>query len=98
MYLSKGIDSLNVKPVHYRYLFPPQIDQNKIHEMVTEGIFPTLSGLAPAITFFLLLSGLRLFLQKLVIKVSMTTLIRNSAYIQFIHLYNYYFSSTNYSL
>jgi hypothetical protein len=69
-YLTRKIESFDINPNHYFFLFPPAVDRSKINSMAESGIFPTISGLAPAITFFLFLSLIRLILQSFIIKVS----------------------------
>lgn len=61
--------SYNLPPAVYSFLFPPTVDPNKIASMINVGVFPTIDGLAPAITVFLALSIGRLILQTAIIKV-----------------------------
>ena len=65
------IAKLNITPQSYLFMFPPRVDPTKIAGMVTEGIFPTLPDLAPALTIFAILSIGRLVLQYLFIRVSL---------------------------
>ena len=65
------LDYLNVQPTEtYGFLFPPEIDSAVIIQMVKDKVFPTLSGLAPATTYFILFSVARLVLNGLVFRVS----------------------------
>ena len=64
------LTSLNVQPSHYGFMFPPEIEPAKITAMVDEGVFPTLTGLAPALTYALLLSLARYVLHFILFKVS----------------------------
>ena len=63
------LDSLNIRPSSYARLFPTLIDVNDIDKLADEGLFPVLSGLAPSITYCLLLGVARLVLTKFVFKV-----------------------------
>jgi hypothetical protein len=51
-------------------MFPPMITNDQIPGLVEEGWIPTLEGLAPAITFALLLGVLRFILHHTVFKVN----------------------------
>jgi len=63
------LDSLNVQPtVAYGFMFPPEIDKATIVQMVKDKLFPTLAGLAPATTYFILLSLARVVLNHFVFK------------------------------
>lgn len=63
------IDSLNLQPSSYSFLFPV-FDDEKISEMVADGVFPKLSDiLAPALTYCIALGFCRFFLHYLLFKV-----------------------------
>ncbi len=72
--LTKAIEemlgSLNIQPSNYGFMFPPEIEQEKIAQMINEKVFPTVVGLAPALTYAILLSLARYILHILVFKVS----------------------------
>lgn len=69
-----GLASLKIMPSSYPFLFPPEIKPEQIQEMLDQGVFPTVEGLAPAITYAILLSLARFLLHIFVFKV---TLIRS---------------------
>ena len=65
------LDTLNVQPTEtYGFLFPPEIDQSAVVQMVKDKVFPTLSGLAPATTYFIMFSIARLVLNEYLFRVS----------------------------
>lgn len=63
------LSSLDIQVTAYDFLFPPAIDQAKIALMIKEKVFPTVKGLAPALTYALLLSISRYILHYLLMKV-----------------------------
>lgn len=48
--------ALQITPASYAFLFPPDINYSEIEIMVEKGVFPTIEGLAPACTYFLILN------------------------------------------
>ena len=71
--IKAGLASLKIMPSSYPFLFPPDIKPEQIQQMVEQGVFPTLEGLAPAITYAILLSLARFLLHIFVFKVELTT-------------------------
>lgn len=61
--------SLNIQPSSYAFMFPPEIEAEKIAQMVNDKVFPTVTGLAPALTYALLLSLTRYILHFVLFKV-----------------------------
>lgn len=61
--------SLNIQPASYAFMFPPEIESAKILQMVNDKVFPTVTGLAPALTYALLLSLARYILHFILFKV-----------------------------
>ena len=70
--IEAGIKSFNIRPDSYQFIFPTSVhvDRNKINDMVNDGVFPTLEGLAPAFTVFIILSVGRMIFQHILLKVS----------------------------
>lgn len=66
--------SLNVAPTSYIGFFPSELDVVKFQKMLDDNVFPTISGLAPAITNAILLSIARLILHRILFEVSRSTL------------------------
>lgn len=64
-----ALSTLQLTPSSYSFMFPPDLKPEKIQEMVDIGVFPTLERLAPALTYTVLLSLIRVILQYIVIKV-----------------------------
>jgi hypothetical protein len=64
-----ALDLIPLSPKHYFFLFPDKLSYNEIIQLWRAGIFPRLSGLAPAFTFAVLLSFVRYVLQNYFIKV-----------------------------
>jgi len=54
--IRSALASLQVTPASYAFLFPPEINFSQIEVMVGKGVFPTVEGLAPALTYFLILN------------------------------------------
>lgn len=67
--IKAGLASLKIMPSSYPLLFPPEIKPERIQQMVEQGVFPTVEGLAPAITYAILLSLARFLLHIFVFKV-----------------------------
>lgn len=63
------LNKLISHPSQYMFLFPNDMDMDRVNKMIAEGIFPVASGLAPALTFAIVLSVLRFLLHHLVFKV-----------------------------
>jgi hypothetical protein len=55
--------TLNIQPESYRFLFPAGKDAETIRQLVAEGVFPTIPGLAPAIVYAIIFSALRFLFQ-----------------------------------
>ena len=64
-----GLTWLDVRPESYRFLFPAGKDAETIRKLVADGYFPTIPHLAPAITYALVLSLVRFFMQLFILKV-----------------------------
>lgn len=56
------LSSLLLSPETYKFMFPNNIDINKLNKSVKDGTFPTIPSLAPAITCCIILSILRYIL------------------------------------
>jgi len=56
------LSSLLLLPETYKFMFPNNIDLNKLSKAVNDGTFPTIPSLAPAITNCIILSILRYIL------------------------------------
>jgi hypothetical protein len=68
----KGVlSTLNIQPESYSFLFPPGKDAETIRQLVAEGVFPTIPGLAPAIVYAIIFSAIRFFFQYGFLKVMM---------------------------
>jgi hypothetical protein len=63
------ITLLNIQPESYIWLFPAGKDAETIKQLVSDGVFPTISGLAPAITYALVLSAIRFTIEIIFMKV-----------------------------
>lgn len=61
--------SIQPAPKHYSFLLPNVVTVQFIDELITQNIFPTLSELAPAITYSIFLSLARFLLQNYFVKV-----------------------------
>jgi hypothetical protein len=70
VFFAKLLESLQLRPTHYPYILPPTVTMDEILSLFDTGRFPRLADLAPAITFAILLSLIRFFLQNYLIKVS----------------------------
>lgn len=66
------LDSFHLKPGHYVFFAPPGFEADQLNEMYDNGQYPKLSGLAPAITYAILFSIARFFIQHYLIKVSLS--------------------------
>jgi hypothetical protein len=64
--------SLQVHPSSYSFLFPPALNSQEMDQMIANGVFPTIEGLAPAVTYSILLSAARFILQYLIFQVRYT--------------------------
>lgn len=64
------IKTVGIRPVHFRSMFPNIVTPDYIEQLISDGKFPSLEGLAPAITFFIILSAIRFVLQNYLVKVS----------------------------
>ena len=62
------LESLNITPLSYASLFSTNIDVNDIQKLADEGVFPVLTGLAPAFTYAIVLSLARYVLQIILFK------------------------------
>jgi hypothetical protein len=67
--IEKFLASFDIQPSFYGFMFPPEIEAAKITQMVNDGVFPTVAGLAPAITFAILLIIARYIFQNIIFKV-----------------------------
>lgn len=65
------LNSFQIRPSHYSFMFPPQLSPEEIDNLHDQGVFPKLGGLAPAVTYAILLSFIRFFLQNYLIRVRM---------------------------
>lgn len=72
--IKAGLASLHLTPASYGFLFPPEINHEQIQNMVDQGVFPTVEGLAPAFTYAIILSLIRFFLHHILFKVRFSTL------------------------
>lgn len=61
--------SLNIQPESYIFLFPAGKDVETIRQLVTDGVFPTIPYLAPAITYAVIFSLVRFTMQHAILKV-----------------------------
>jgi hypothetical protein len=61
--------SFDIQPSAYGFMFPPEIEAAKITQMVNDGVFPTVAGLAPALTCAILLIIARYIFQNIIFKV-----------------------------
>ena len=64
------LDLLNIKPEYYRFLFPAGKDAVTINLLEREGVFPVISSLAPALSYAVLLSGIRFIMSHAFFKVT----------------------------
>jgi hypothetical protein len=55
--------TLHIQPESYRFLFPAGKDAETIRQLVGEGVFPTIPGLAPAVVYAIIFSALRFLFQ-----------------------------------
>lgn len=69
------LSTLNIQPESYRFLFPAGKDAETIRQLVAEGVFPTIPGLAPAIVYAIILSALRFIFQHGFLKVMIAVVI-----------------------
>lgn len=63
------LDSLNIQPESYRFLFPAGKDAETIKQLVIDGVFPVISSLAPALIYALFWSITRFAMNHLILKV-----------------------------
>ena len=63
------LEYLNIQPESYRFLFPAGKDSETIRQLVTDGVFPVISSLAPAFTYAIALSVIRFVMSHAVLKV-----------------------------
>ena len=66
--IERGLESLSVN-INYNQLFPPSVDYSQVQNMIENKVFPTLSGLAPAFSYAIVLSVLRYVLHYIPFKV-----------------------------
>lgn len=64
------LTSLNIQPTSYLFLFPAGKDADMVKQLVADGVFPTIPGLAPAITYAIVLSILRFTMNHAMMKVT----------------------------
>lgn len=69
-FFTSVVKSIGLRPVHFRSMFPNTVTPEYIEQLIDAGQFPSLEGLAPAITYFILLSVIRFVLQNYIVKVS----------------------------
>jgi hypothetical protein len=62
--------SINLRPDHYATLFPHVVTLDHINELAQSGKFPLLPDLAPAFTYAIIMSVIRLCLQSFLMKVT----------------------------
>jgi hypothetical protein len=60
----------DIPPTSYMYFFPPEIDVTRIKVLIDAKVFPTISKLAPAITYAIVLSIARYILHHVFFKVT----------------------------
>lgn len=65
----KLLSYLRIQPESYLFLFPSGKDADTVRQLVADGVFPTIPGLAPAITYAIVLSVLRFTMSHAVLKV-----------------------------
>ena len=63
------LSSLSIQPESYLFLFPSGKDADTVRQLVADGVFPTIPGLAPAITYAIVLSALRFTMSHAMLKV-----------------------------
>lgn len=69
------LEYLNIQPESYRFLFPAGKDSETIRQLVTDGVFPVISSLAPAFTYAIVLGIIRFLLNHAILKVQCFTII-----------------------
>lgn len=70
--IKAGLAALNITPDSYAFIFPPGYDPVEVNKLVAQGVFPTVEGLAPALTFFVILNLTRYFLTVSIFQVSIS--------------------------
>ena len=63
------LEYLNIQPESYRFLFPAGKDSETIRQLVTDGVFPVISSLAPAFTYAIVLGIIRFIMNHAILKV-----------------------------
>ncbi len=77
-FFEKLIGGLGIHPRHFEGLYPLSVTPDYLNDLIQKGQFPTITGLAPAVTYFLILSFVRFLLQNYVVKVGKTILFLNT--------------------
>jgi hypothetical protein len=63
------LSRIPLDPKYYRPLFPNTVTLNDVYSLKSQGVFPSLSDLAPAFTYCVILSIVRFVLQGYLMKV-----------------------------
>jgi hypothetical protein len=82
------LEYLNIQPESYRFLFPAGKDSETIRQLVTDGVFPLISSLAPAFMYAIALSVVRYVLNHAILKVSYSTAVPLLAYESHLMVYS----------